>query len=731
MDQRGALTVLFALLLPVILILSVIVVDVANWYVHSRRLQTMVDAGAFAGATKFVGCSFQFGDPDSANEGIRAMALNYSGDTERDPTTKNLQVQEPNDVRVVLNSARYWADGDPMDGVGLDNTLDLDNNPATAGDPCSSKTLDVKATDDDAPLLFGFLPFVADPKKKARVEILQVKEQNGMLPWAVPDIEPAAVAAIFVDENDGVVKTPPQPLCNVTAVSCAGLPTPDSKLSYWVTPAFEDLVDIVGENTGVVILVSKIDDTPMLTTGAGALTAMCTQSPGLVSCYGGDGNQDGLTFIHGWSQLPGGTPVQPQIRDVWVLDLTCGDDLSAPYFLRAGDCDLGAEAVIDFGVGGDPSRRPAQGGISAEVSLTAPGCGGQGCRMDYVGPAPSGDPNESLWRTSSSATLAADFGRSTFSVKWETEVAGHGHSGTFGGVAHPYVADEKSGPIDYLELTTNEPGVIDANSRNSGPDRSVVVTVGFRKPLRIESPFAPPLLLRVASPSGSQNQAFDCDKGINFAQEIEDGCKTTYGVNYDDWSTPKDGTDEWADIFCNSYGVGDLPPDSTINNPAPICVAVETGDKIGQFRQGLDKRFETPTCYQNNWPKDTPPAGRGPEDEAALKEFFTKYDFANDPRYVTLIITDSGRFQAAGNDQVPVKYFAGFYATGWDVVGTVKPCLDNDPHPWYGSTYRRSLDNGDVWGHFVNIVVFSSTGKGKDDLCNFDELGNCIAVLVE
>ena len=318
-DQRGALTVLFALLLPVILILSVIVVDVGNWYVHSRRLQTMVDAGAFAGATKFVGCSFQFGDPDSANEGIRAMALNYSGDTERDPTTKNLQVQEPNDVRVVLNGARYWADGDPMDGVGLDNTLDLDNNPATAGDPCSSKTLDVKATDDDAPLLFGFLPFVADPKKKARVEILQVKEQSGMLPWAVPDIEPAAVAAIFVDENDGVVKTPPQPLCNVTAVSCAGLPTPDSKLSYWVTPAFEDLVDIVGENTGVVILVSKIDDTPMLTTGAGALTAMCTQSPGLVSCYGGDGNQDGLTFIHGWSQLPGGTPVQPQIRDVWVL----------------------------------------------------------------------------------------------------------------------------------------------------------------------------------------------------------------------------------------------------------------------------------------------------------------------------------------------------------------------------------------------------------------------------
>ena len=60
-------------------------------------------------------------------------------------------------------------------------------------------------------------------------------------------------------------------------------------------------------------------------------------------------------------------------------------------------------------------------------------------------------------------------------------------------------------------------------------------------------------------------------------------------------------------------------------------------------------------------------------------------------------VTDSTAFQGSGNDQIPIKYFAGFYVTGWDVVGNVKPCLDNDPHPWYGSTYRKSLDNGDVW----------------------------------
>jgi hypothetical protein len=137
------------------------------------------------------------------------------------------------------------------------------------------------------------------------------------------------------------------------------------------------------------------------------------------------------------------------------------------------------------------------------------------------------------------------------------------------------------------------------------------------------------------------------------------------------------------------YGVGDLPPDTSAPIPTPICVAVETGDKIGQFRQGLSQRFETPTCWPNNWPKDQGAVGHGPEDDQAIHDFFTNYDFANDPRYVTLIITDEGMFQSQGNDQVPVKYFAGFYATGWDVVGNVKPCLDKI-RILVRSTYRKS-----------------------------------------
>jgi len=89
-------------------------------------------------------------------------------------------------------------------------------------------------------------------------------------------------------------------------------------------------------------------------------------------------------------------------------------------------------------------------------------------------------------------------------------------------------------------------------------------------------------------------------------------------------------------------------------------------------------------------------------------------------------------FTGSGAENVPVKYFAGFYATGWDISPQTKGCPgENDPHPLFGLNYKKSKDNGDVWGHFINIVQFSAAGLANDDLCNFDEVGTCIAVLVE
>jgi hypothetical protein len=88
-----------------------------------------------------------------------------------------------------------------------------------------------------------------------------------------------------------------------------------------------------------------------------------------------------------------------------------------------------------------------------------------------------------------------------------------------------------------------------------------------------------------------------------------------------------------------------------------------------------------------------------------------------------------------------VKYFAGFYVTGWDYSTQTPGCPDpdgpgplrgNDPHPIYGTAYQATkpqLDDGDLWGYFVTAVRWQ--GSASDELCVFDELGTCTAVLVE
>jgi hypothetical protein len=739
--ERGQVVVVFALLIPVFFALGAVVMDIGNWYVHKRHLQTQVDAAAFAGAHEFFACGVE-DPPVTANKSIRAHALEYAGDTLRPPSSidpllisttavRNTQVQEPADVRVVLNSAAFWTGG-ATDGSTYDNTLDPDSNPATNGEPCTTKMLDVKATDVEVTNLWGLIPLHPSPKTKARVEIRQIIEEKGMLPFAVPEVDPARVAALFVNEDTGV-KVDQQYLCR------GG---PNTVFSYWTTcngtesdapdppvPGNPN-VDIPAENTSVIILVSKNDPNPNISL---PLPNVCTQSPGLIRCHGGSGPTSGVNFIHGWSDIPGGylTAAAPQIRDVTVLG--CGADLSAPYFLANADCSVGVTAHIDFGFPSDPvPNRPT--GIGASATLHAStNCGGSGDSLGYSGISGT----ETTW-TGGSKTINAASGRNPLSIeiRWQP-LPGSGFSKCFPLVAAPYAADDASGPIEYLDIEDVDqapyPLSVDGNSRNSGGGHLVRVVVGMNKPIQLEDPLADPFLLRFASKSGSLNQALDCDAGIPFKDEIADGCQTRYRVNYYDWSTPPDGTYEWQDILCSAYpNPSDLPPptfEPPLGSTAPNCVSAKTGDTTS-MRQGLFERFHTNPdpgadnfCWPNNWPGIA----------TDIPGWILNHGPLNDPRYITLVITDFTAFSGSGAENVPVKYIAGFYATGWDVGpagpgGAQTGCSENDPHPL---GLNATKDNGDVWGHFVNIVVPNPHGTPSEQLCNFDEVGTCIAVLVE
>ena len=257
-SQRGQVLVLFALLLPVLMVLGSIVLAAGNWFVHKRHLQTQVDAAVLATGGDFVGC---FLNTPGTNTLIKQSALKYAGDTQRDSATKNLQVQEPDDVRVVLNSSTYWGSAqaglDPATGYTLDWTMDGDASlpGIQSSQPCDARMIDAKATDDKLPLIWRWIPLVPSAKANARVEIHELPGLSGFLPWAVPEAAPRTVAALFVDQNAATNQGVPIEVALLTGPTDPSVTTPinGENVALWSGGSSVNISDA----TGVVILSSR------------------------------------------------------------------------------------------------------------------------------------------------------------------------------------------------------------------------------------------------------------------------------------------------------------------------------------------------------------------------------------------------------------------------------------------------------------------------------------------
>ena len=93
-DNRGGVLVLGAVMIPLFLLLTALIVDVGDWYVHKRQLQNRADAAALAGVqyqANFPACITSKTQEDI----IRAAARQYAGDpaatgrsTQRLPTRR-------------------------------------------------------------------------------------------------------------------------------------------------------------------------------------------------------------------------------------------------------------------------------------------------------------------------------------------------------------------------------------------------------------------------------------------------------------------------------------------------------------------------------------------------------------------------------------------------------------------------------------------------------------------
>ena len=326
--ERGQVVVLFALLIPVIFAIGAVVMDVGNWYTLRRHLQTQVDAAALAGGQSLYGCHQDSGGQNGA---VAQAALNYAGDPTRDAAAKNLQLEANRKVHAVLNSSSYWPSaGTATDGSGYDYTevsTDTDSPKiGLAGRPCYNGWIDVKATHDSPPLLWGLIPIHPSPKTVARVELQTATEAAGILPLGLPDNNPTYVAAIIVNLDAANWQT------NASAVRGSGFLTQPTTVPAGLAGfnVYQGTITGVNgaiggvnlngaEDFGVFIMTTLNASAPSL---SGSLDNICSQNPvpaGQLECFAYDGSGQELSFIHAYSDAAPASPTNPQLRQAPIV----------------------------------------------------------------------------------------------------------------------------------------------------------------------------------------------------------------------------------------------------------------------------------------------------------------------------------------------------------------------------------------------------------------------------
>jgi hypothetical protein len=347
--ETGAVTVIFALLLTLFMLFGSVVISVGSWYTHARQLQTKVDAAALAG-----GGVWSFPCNPDADTRIASTARVFFGehmaaDGSAIPGAYNQQVGgvEGDQVYVSLNQADWWDDSFP----NFDFTQ-------PAGSVCSAKSLDVKATEDDSPLLWGWLPFFPDIKKRAKVELEEAHGLTDLLPIAVRVPKPVSSAAIFFDEADG----------SILAVryfadepSLPGIPAGLEGMSTRSRPTAS--IPGLPRKTGVAIALSFVPacvstDTPspcFEDEGFTTVDALCNQGTAaqVATCYSGSGTwpsrnvTTGLHFMRGYSgNNVGNGP--PELRGAFLENSSCE---SNGYFnsIFVGGCEAKLTVDVDLG----------------------------------------------------------------------------------------------------------------------------------------------------------------------------------------------------------------------------------------------------------------------------------------------------------------------------------------------------------------------------------------------
>jgi Putative Flp pilus-assembly TadE/G-like len=672
-EERGAMAVTIGLLVPVFLLFGVLAIDIGNWYVHKRELQTQADAGALAAAA-----AFKFPCDDSA---IDAVARSYAGgdrnvfaNVPADGATYSLAINQPN-----------------FAGQGQPDETEL------TGHPCDDRAVDVKMTERDVPWLIRNLPLLGAHRyinARARVSLYRIDALGGTMPVALPAPDPKRVRVTFVSEVTGEV---------LGAKDLCKRPDAESGLELWDNAASNPAAWKASPGTcdgatAATTLPLTFNDPKYrrvvvrVQVSGSMATIGCGEQ--LVTCYDAG-------FVHGWSDQPAVTDAAsspPQPRSLVLLPGTCGD---AYFSAKTSSCTVGLSAKVDF----QPREYDAGRNPKSAVSVKAIVTSSAGSSSTY---SLTWSPAAQAWQ-SSSVAVPAGAGPLDVKLTWEqtdNTVAGYGTCKT--GNKNPCTdtfpdvlqrtfsaSDAASGPIKLLQLgdLASTSGVNDVqrcSSAHPSCTTSFVVRVGIGGTLTLSKPTDPPTVLRVGASGGSQNQTIDCDPGLsNLEDEIALGCSPEYRRN--------------TGQACTGSEPSGTPP--------LYCVAVEPGRKTNAVSAGMNRRIlgtaKPSSCTStNHWPNFDP----------------------GDPRIVPVMIVPYGSFQSSGGGtgtEVPVQDFAYFYVTGWTGQGNGfdNPCQGN------GDDAVPGNDSAYIVGHFVtHVETLNAHGDSPCDLSG-NSISGCAAVM--
>ena len=495
--EHGAVLVLVLLWLPVLVLMAAFVIDVANWFVHKRHLQTQADAAALAAAADWSGA----GCDDAA---INARAAEYGGGT------YNAQIggTDPNEVHMLINSSTYFGQSTPVDGT------------VNTAPPCTAAMVDVKMTETNLPWYFKIaqVPFI---NAHARVSIVQADTMAGALPVGVPDSNPKKVGVKFVDETTGTVLGERE----LTQVSGTG------SNAIWDNSAAPLPVSIDRSRIGVRVAVSY------------GSSLNCSNV--LVKCYDATSATSGVMSIRGYQTGPPVLTTQnPVARDVDVVN---GDCTAAYFTVTTATCHVGIDADIDFGTLTPVATVGAK--VEATVAST-----NQKFTLTY-------STTTHRWTSANTIPITAASGSVPIDVHWEKTIGtsngvtcnnknNNPCQGTFTAAQRVFAGDDAhSGPIKNAHLFEATLPGIDANSLPScasGCTRNLVAELQLVGNLQnSNSPTDPPVALRVIG--GSQNQSLDCDPAVSqLKDELAGGCGPTYTKNAGTSACPAGASALWA-----------------------------------------------------------------------------------------------------------------------------------------------------------------------------------------